>query len=147
MLRGRNTFSGIFSSASVYGDWSAINYIGDDLILDGISVRFYDAGAAGGTTIRLRVYTDTTQYCDLIQFTTTAADDVRVLTPIGLPMIKRARVVGSQYFAFVYISPDTAVADLIELTMWGRYVVPTTMEPQAQPVSLEGYKWPLTRRT
>ena len=113
------------------------------LLLDGVTVDWLDADADAGRIIRPSFYRGGVQIF-LEHMVTIGVHQSKTILMNGLRMEPEME----GYFMIVDAGGAGEAADQLAFAAWGRYESPTSIEPMPgpQPVSLEGYRWPLTRR-
>ena len=133
-----NTFSGVDTSVTVNGaavfDITAISA---DLIVDGMSIRYIRAGGAVKMAPVLQTYPG---FHMLEDWTTVDADDSMHWAPLGIPLSVQSTV------AFLQVMVTTAALDVMRISLWGRFMPKPDDKLPPQTVTVDGFKWPPTRR-
>jgi hypothetical protein len=133
---------------ALYGVLPGMTVYNTAVVVDGMGLRF-DDNAHAATIIKPWLYSQPNLALQLPYHTMSGAGgrEVWTYTDLQSPATLSSEV-------FVYIAATTASAgDYFYLNIWGRYQPTKTatgytgeVAPYIQPVSLEGYKWPLSRR-
>ena len=142
---GRRYFGARFQPAAAYNTTPVIAYWPQQLIdlAKDLNVRITQLYIVHAATIGVQItpyfYAVNTQmYVE--PHTTTAAMDYFTWRQLDIPL--SSTTTGS---IVSLTMAGYGPADIIQLGIIG-YLASTAREPQMQSVSLEGYKWPLTRR-
>ena len=139
--------------ASVLIDgYEPITAVASDAIVDGIGVEYENVGlGAVNLTVALgQVVGGVFNHIPIGYAQAPALVDLFKVSYTGLDVPLRFgtfTIAGGAYFLLVRANGG-AVGDAVYVSMWGHWNAPPElmMNPSVQPVSLEGYKWPLTRR-
>lgn len=111
----------------------------ESVVINGAGLFISSANAGAPRRIHVNVY-PSAEYAYIGGFLLAINSmDGRLYSPLGI----RKNMTEGQYMAQVYVQYAEA-NDIIYISLWGEYDETAPVGPT--PVSLEAYKWPLTRR-
>ena len=144
---GRRYFGARFQPAAAYNTTPVIAYWPQQLfdLAKDLNVRITQLFTVHAATIGVQItpfFGSVAGQMYIEPHTTTAAMDYFTWRQLDIPLGTPASI--NTYLVQLTMA-GYGVADIIQLGVVG-YLASTAREPQMQSVSLEGYKWPLTRR-
>jgi len=126
------TAAGVDTGFQLLGALGEISGVSQDLLIDGLSVRFIRVGGAGAILQPFLVSkTPTSVQHSLTRWVTAAIDDQFIWDTHSMPVSTTANDI------MLNILVPTVLADVIRVSMWGRFQPSLELQQLPQPVELK----------